>query len=122
MIALDANLRPTIPNPALARVQERLCLLNRQLRAFFGSLLIACSLKQKMTTVGFEADELRALTSFRQVSLNNIGCRRALLQEHANDRRSDPENTLKLHLTGPLLTATQFASHISRGLDGVRIN
>src|SRR5215207_865163 len=106
MIALDANLRPTIPNPALARVQERLCLLNRQLRAFFGFLLIACFLKQKMTTIGIKPNELRALRSFWQVSFNNIGCREAILQEYPNKRGGDPENTLIFHLTGPHLTAT----------------
>ena len=41
MIAVDPNLRPTISNPALAHIQERLCLLNGQLRAFFASRLIA---------------------------------------------------------------------------------
>src|SRR3954453_7125296 len=101
MIAVDPNLRPTISNPALAHIQERLCLLNGQLRAFFASRLIACSLKQKVTTVGFEAYELRALGCWRQVSLNKIGCRRAVPQEHPNNRRCDPENTLKFHLTGP---------------------
>jgi hypothetical protein len=50
---------------------------------------------------GFKANELRALRSWWEVAFNNIGCRRAILQEQANNRRCDPENALVLHVTDP---------------------
>jgi len=97
-LVIDAHERAAITDSSPAHIQERLRLLCRELCPLFGSLLIAQSLEQEVTPARLKPNQLRSFRRRSQIAFNNIRCRKALLQDHTNNRRSDPEKAFNLHL------------------------
>src|SRR5215208_3703652 len=98
MVGAPATERAAITDSSAAHIQERLGLLCRELCPLFGSLLIAQSLEQEVTPARLKPNQLRPFRRRSQIAFNNIRCRKALLQDHTNNRRSDPEKAFNLHL------------------------
>src|SRR4051794_38033924 len=97
-LVINAHERAAITDSSPAHIQERLGLLCRELCPLFGSLLSAQSLEQEVTPARLKPNQLRPFRRRSQIAFNNIRCRKALLQDYTNNRRSDPEKAFNLHL------------------------
>src|SRR3954463_4421237 len=121
-LVIDAHERAAITDSSPAHIQERLRLLCRELCPLFGSLLIAQSLEQEVTPARLKPNQLRSFRRRSQIAFNNIRCRKALLQDHTNNQRSDPEKAFNLHLAHPHLRGRTFGRLPWRKLEALGSN
>src|SRR4051812_14596439 len=120
-LVIDAHERAAITDSSPAHIQERLRLLCRELCPLFGSLLIAQSLEQEVTPARLKPNQLRPFRRRSQIAFNNIRCRKALLQDHTNNRRSHPEKAFNLHLPHLTCGAARLGGYLAE-LEALEMN
>ena len=74
-----------------------------------------------MTPARLKPNQLRPFRRRSQIAFNNIRCRKALLQDHTNNRRSHPEKAFNLHLPHLTCGAARLGGYLAE-LEALEIN